>query len=86
MRKVKYFASLLLLAVDVVLFAEVGKELTVSTSSLLLRRFEPLDETVLAWIMIALVILFIVGLAVLVRWIFSDFKRWVEQQLQQGEN
>lgn len=86
MRKWKYLIAVLVLAVDILLFAELGKEISAPGSSVLLTLLNFADyRTMSGWIMIALAALFVVGLAITARWAFADLKRWVLREVGEGD-
>lgn len=86
MRKGKYIIAIVILALDLLLFAELGREASMARSARLLQLLN-LEGQVLtvAWIMVGLAILFVLGLALLARWLFTDIKRWLVQEVSKAE-
>lgn len=86
MRKWKYVLAICLMALDLFSFAELGKEMSASGSSLVLKLLHLTGHKVYyGWAMIGLAVLFIAGLVLIAHWVFHDVKRWVLQEVGESE-
>lgn len=82
MRRWKYVIAMLIMAVDVVLFAELGKSAQMARTSRFLTLLglgdNPQNN---GWISTGLVVLFVVIVAIVGRWVFQDVTRWIKGSL-----
>lgn len=79
----KYVVWVIVLAIDILLFAALGRALTTGVPDWLQKLLLIGDNPQIhLWVMVGLAMLFVLLLAQLGRWLMADVRRWLKRTLQ----